>query len=355
MDNRKKAMNPIKSLSSRWLASNTLGIQILGALLKSRWLMLCMLALMALALLTPYEWALRQVLWIASITLLVILTSTTCQTLTNIFNLRRQETHITWCQISILIVIGIWILAFLIIFDIKSDSHYYIALGIIGTLLAWIFQDKVKGVLAFIHLRSHHLLSIDDWIQVPKYDVDGTVTRVTLTTVTIYNWDTTTSTIPINALHSDHFINFQNMMNGNTYGRRMLKTLVLDTTCFHPISANEAEQIKSHVDFRYLPEEEIKEGELNAKLYRIYLYHWMMGHPHVSQRPFLTVRWLDHVEWGLQLQIYAYIMDSGLQAFEWQQSQIIEHIINSLAWFNLRLFQKMSSDDDSSTDQNTEI
>lgn len=339
-------MNPTKSLSKQWLSSNAIGIQILGALLKSRGVLLCITFLVALSIFTPFQRTIHQFLWIASITLFVVLIAAVCHTLTNIFNLRKQETRITWCQISILISIGIWILAFLTIFNIKTDSHYYIAIGIFGTLMAWIFQDKVKGVVAFIHLRGNHLLSIDDWIQVPKYNVDGTVTRVTLTTVTIYNWDTTTSTIPISALHSDHFINLQNMMVGNTYGRRMLKTIVLDTSCFHAISAEESERIKSLVDFRYLPKEEIKEGVLNAKLYRIYLYHWMMGHPHVSQRPFLVVRWLDHVEWGLQLQVYAYIIDSGLQSFEWQQSQIIEHIITSLGWFNLRLFQKMSSDDD---------
>ena len=60
-----------------------------------------------------------------------------------------------------------------------------IVFGIAGSILAWIFQDKIKGAAAFIHLRLNHLLNIGDWIRVPKYNVDGEVTRVTLTTVTV--------------------------------------------------------------------------------------------------------------------------------------------------------------------------
>lgn len=84
--------------------------------------------------------------------------------------------------------------------------------------MTWIFQDTIKGVVAFVHLRLNHLLYIDDWIQVPKLNVDGEVKRITLTTVTLYNWDTTTSSIPTSVLHNDHFINLQRMTDGKTYG-----------------------------------------------------------------------------------------------------------------------------------------
>jgi miniconductance mechanosensitive channel len=232
----------------------------------------------------------------------------------------------------------------------RNYPRYTAALGIVGTLLAWIFQDTIKGVVAFIHLRFNNLLCIEDWIQIPKYNVDGEVKRVTLTTVTIYNWDTTTSSIPTSVLHTDHFVNLKKMLEGKTYGRRMIKTFILDTGLFHTISKEEATRLQQSDDIvRYLPKEMINEGVTNAHLYRLYLFHWLMNHPHVSQHPNLIVRWMEQTESGMHLQVYAFITDSRLAAFEWQQSSIIEHIMKSLEWFGLRLFQIPSSYDASSS------
>lgn len=197
---------------------------------------------------------------------------------------------------------------------------------------------------------------------VDKLGVDGEVQQMTLTSVTVYNWDTTTSTIPISALQTEHFRNLQNMMEGRTYGRRMLKTFVLDTGWFRVLSREEIEKLKERIqsgketrtasneeirDFlsKNLSLDEINEGATNAQLFRLYIYHWLMNHKHISQHPRLIVRWMDHKEGGMELQVYAFIVDSSLAAFEWEQSQIIEHIIKSLDWFGLRLYQSPSAYD----------
>ena len=345
-------------LSKRCLTSKKLGTQICGAALK-RWWLWVIFAACLIPLVTPScahvvnsHW--RQALRFVALTAFVAWAVSVCQTLTIIFNLRKQETGITWCQILILVAIGLWIIGFLFIFRIQNEDKSLVLFGLIGALMTWIFQDKVKGVVTFIHLRSHHLLNIDDWIQVPKYNVDGEVKRVTLTTVTIYNWDTTTSIIPISALHSDHFINLQNMSRGKTYGRRMYMSFTMDTRSFHSISNDEVDQLKNRFKTNNnsvaLPEAEIHEGVLNAQLYRLYLYHWLMSHPHISQQPRLIVRWMEQKEGGMPLQVYAFIIDSRLDAFEWQQSQIVEHIIESLEWFGLRLYQSPTGYDVSKVD-----
>ena len=45
------------------------------------------------------------------------------------------------------------------------------------------------------------------------------------------------------------------------------------------------------------------------------------------------------------LQVDAFLIDTDLPSFEWEQSQIIEHILISLGWFGLRLYQSPSSYD----------
>lgn len=276
----------------------------------------------------------------------VIIAIVACSTLTDYFRLLRKENAITWCQILILVAIGIWIVGIILILGIRLDQENTMILGILGGLMAWIFQDKVKGVVTFIHLRFHHLLSIDDNIIVPKFNIDGEVKKVTLTTVIVYNWDTTTSSFPISALHSDHFINYEQMANGKTYGRLMAKSFIFDTEQFHELSAEEAEQLRNNDEImRYLPEKEVHEGALNAQLFRLYLFHWLMNQPKISQMPRLMVRWMDQKESGMPLQVYVHIMEGSLAPFEWEQSQIAEHVMESLNWFNLRLYQSPSSHD----------
>lgn len=344
-----------KKTSKKHLGSDKLVSQIWGALLKRWWLVLALLALVFTPLLVldgnGHSATLFRQTWylLLILTLGVLVIISVCRTLTDIFNLRKKEEGITWCQIMILFAVLMWLFGFLVIANIQKDSRYYIAVGIAGSVSAWVFQDTIKGVVAFIHLRRHRLLCIDDWIKVPKFQVDGEVKRVTLTTVTVLNWDTTTATIPTSALHADCFINLQKMAEGKTYGRQICKTFLFDIGWFHPLTAEEAARLKqlrkTEESLQYLLEDEIKEGVLNAKLYREYLFHWLMNHPRISQQPFMLVRWMEQNDFGMPLQVFAFLIDGSFAVFEWQQSQIIEKIIESTEWFGLRLYQRPSAFD----------
>lgn len=360
-------MNILNKLSKKNLASERLWRQIFGALVqwqsKLLWAFVLLIAPVSIGIaliIPPGDWI--HGLEFLCLNLVILLTFKTCRRLIDVFNLRKEYTRVTWSYITILVGIGLWIIGFVLIFNIKDNPRVATAIGVVGTLLSWIFQDKIKGVVAFLHLRSHNLLKIGDWLMVDKLGVDGEVQQMTLTSVTVYNWDTTTSTIPISALQTEHFRNLQNMMEGRTYGRRMLKTFVLDTGWFRVLSREEIEKLKERIqsgketstasndeirDFlsKNLSLDEINEGVTNAQLFRLYIYHWLMNHKHISQHPRLIVRWMDHKEGGMELQVYAFIVDSSLAAFEWEQSQIIEHIIKSLDWFGLRLYQSPSAYD----------
>lgn len=360
-------MNILEKLSKKNLASERLWRQIFGALVqwqsKLFWAFILLItpASIGVALIIPPD-DLIPGLEFLCLNLVVLLTFKTCRRLIDVFNLRKEYTRVTWSYITILVAIGLWIIGFVLIFNIEESPRVATAIGVIGTLLSWIFQDKIKGVVAFLHLRSHNLLKVGDWLKVDKLGVDGEVQQMTLTSVTVYNWDTTTSIIPISALQSEHFVNLQNMMEGRTYGRRMMKTFILDTGWFRVLSRDEIIKLKERIqsdkeistasneqtrDFlsKNLSSDEIKEGVTNAQLYRLYIYHWLMNYKHISQQPRLIVRWMEQKDCGMELQVYAFIVDSNLAAFDWQQSQIIEHIIKSLDWFGLRLYQSPSAYD----------
>lgn len=306
----------------------------------SHWWLLALLLSFILLLVKPLENFNYRSPWflMLGVTIISGLVISVCHRLTDYFSLRKKETNITWCQITILIVIGVWILAFLFIFKIQKSPNNFLILGIIGTLMGWIFQDTIKGVVAFFHLRSNHLLQIDDWIQIPKHNIDGVVKHVTLTTVILYNWDTTTSSIPTSILHSNHFINLQKMKENKTYGRLMKKTFIINTGSIHKLSSEEIGILKQMDCVNaYLLDQDIKEDTLNAHLYRLYLFHWLMNQSYISQQPQLVVRWCEQSVSGISLQLYAFVMEGDFSAFEWKQSVIIEHVLESLNWFGLKL------------------
>ena len=342
-------MNPVK----KWISSDKPFLQVLGALFKWRtwyfvaFVVFSVVSAGVLAILAPG--AKLQFGLLIGMNLLAWLIIKACHILTDIYNLRKNENGITACQIIILVALGLWIIGFVLIFDVQTNKKVATAIGIIGVILTWIFQDTVKGIAAFINLRRNHLLNIGDWIQVPDLKVDGQVTKVTLTTLTLENWDTTTSTIPLSALQSKHFMNFQNMSEGKTYGRRMMKTFTFDTGWIHPLSEDEAESLRSgiHGISDYLPAGDIRAGVLNAQLYRTYLYHWLMNDRYVSQKPRLIVRWMEQKDSGMALQVYAFITETNIASFEWEQSRIMEHILQSSEWFGMALYQSPSAYDTS--------
>ena len=345
-------MSLFKKTYRRCISSDKLGAQIFGALIQWRpkafwaFVLLVIPISVGLSLILAPSSAI-QCLLLIGLNLLVWMIIKVCRTLTEVFNLNKNDNGITSCQIIILATMGLWFVGFVLIFDLKFDGRVVAAMGIIGAVLGWIFQDRVKGVVSFIHLRRHHLLNIGDWIKVPKLNVDGRVEKVTLTSVTFSNWDTTTSTIPIDVLQSEHFVNLQNMSEGKTYGRRMVKSFTFDTSWIHPITEQEAKALRSGANgiSACLSDNEIEVGALNANLFRLYLHHWLMNNPCISHRPNLMVRWMDPKDSGMELQIYAFIIDSDIATFEWQQSQIIEHVITSMSWFGMRLYQSPSAYD----------
>lgn len=344
-------MSRYTDFQKKSVSSNNLGRQIIGALLEWNPVYFWTFIILIIPLSIGISYIINSTntyssLYLICLNLVVCLTVKVCHRLLDIFSLRKKDTAITWCYIVILLAFGIWIVCFLLIFKINEDGKVAAAFAAIGAIVSLIFQDKFKGVVTFFHLRMHHFLNIGDWIQVPDKNVDGEVKKITLTSVNISNWDTTTSIIPICMLNTDHFINLQNMMEGRTYGRRMLKTFVFDTNWFCPLTKDIIKTIeqKHHIKL-HLTDDEIGDGILNARVYRLYLYHWLMNNTHVSQQPRLMVRWMEQKESGMPLQVYAFITDSSLASFEWQQSQIIEHIIESAGWFNMQLFQEASAFD----------
>ena len=349
-----------KCMSGKWYL-----LQIAGAILKSSWcfvitmLMVCV----SLVFLGPkihervcchnYASPSAMIYKVGIIAISCTLFGISAYVITNLnklYSLRKQESRITISQIILLAIFGICLTSIVFALGIKKDDNSFIIVSTFGAVLSWIFQDTIKSVAAFFYLRANGLLKIGDWIEVKSNGINGIVRSITLTTVQIENWDTTTSAFPVYILHAEHFKNNQRMLAGKTHGRQMARTFIIDTGWIHPLSDEETNCLRNNLDtdvcFKLSA---IKKGELNIHAFRRYLYHWLMQHTHVCQQPRLFVTWKEQTKEGLPLHIHIFINDTKWEAFEWQQSEITEHVIQSLEMFNLQLYQSPSGYDASNS------
>lgn len=353
-----------RRLSRKCLSGKCFFFQIIGAIFKSIVSILLTIVLMGVVFLltpkffmrlehddysSPYSMSYKVGLIVVSCILFGVATYVITN-LNKLFSLRKQEIRITVNQIALLVIFGVCFMLIVFALGIKQNGNGFIIVTTFGAVLGWIFQDTIKSVAAFFYLRANGLLRIGDLITVQSRGIEGFVRTISLTTVTVENWDTTTSSFPTYILHSEHFKNSQRMMEGKTYGRLMQKAFVLDTGWIRPLSAQDVERLRVELDLDpFVLQKIIKNGMLNIEAFRQYIYHWLMAYPRVSQQPRLVVRWLEQTDEGMPLQLFVYLRDTMFDAFEWQQSLIMEHVIKSMGWFDLQLYQSPSGYDASNS------
>ena len=257
-------------------------------------------------------------------------------------NVKDKLNH--WLQTSILLIITL--LVFVGVWKLISGFKEYGT--IIAAVLGWIFQDYIKGVISYWHLRQAGLLHFGDWIIVQKYGISGMVIDCTLLTVTVRNWDNTISSIAMHSLQAESFQNNQEVLDGKTSGRRMKRDFIIDTSTVRVITDEEKLRIENCL--REMGEDTIalenaKSNSLNISLFRLYLRHWLMNHDEICRFPRLIVALKEPLPEGIPLEVYVFILKTRLAQFELVQSEIEEHILLTMQLFGLRLYQRLSAYD----------
>ncbi|MDD4208475.1 mechanosensitive ion channel domain-containing protein, partial [Mesotoga sp.] len=103
------------------------------------------------------------------------------------------KSYMTVVKIMIYIVAGV--IAVSVLTEI-SPWGILSGIGAMTAVLLVVFRDSLLGLVASIQISKNNLVSIGDWIEVPKFQADGDVIDITLTTIRIQNWDKTITTIP---------------------------------------------------------------------------------------------------------------------------------------------------------------
>lgn len=257
------------------------------------------------------------------------------------------------------IMIVLWIYALLsiilLLFDTKK-SALLTAFGSISALIILVFRDTILGFVASIQVTVNDMVRIGDWITVDKFGADGEVEEINLATVKVRNFDNTTSTIPTYSLISDSFRNWRGMINSD--GRRIKRHVLIKGATVRFVTNEELESFKriqfvsSYIDKKKLDIDKFNMANnidkslnvngrnmTNLGLFRKYIQKYIETHPGINKDMHLLVRHLQPTEKGIPLEIYCFSKDKKWENYEYIMADIFDHIIASVPYFDLELFE----------------
>lgn len=269
----------------------------------------------------------------------------------------------------------IYIVCFLLIIAIltqKQLSNIFIGLGTLSAVLMLVFKDPILGFVGGLQLTVNDMLRIGDWIVMEKSKADGEVLEIGLTTVKVQNWDKTITTIPTYSLISDSFTNWRGMQNSG--GRRIARSFVIDIDTIKFCTPEMLERYKKfQLVTQYIidKEKEIEEynklnniddsnlvngrRQTNIGIFRAYLNEYLAQSPYINKDMTFMVRQLSPTEYGIPLQIYAFSANKEWVKYENIQSDIFDHVFAVVTMFDLKIYQKPSSNTLEKVNSNIDI
>ncbi len=244
----------------------------------------------------------------------------------------------------------------------KSPALLVSGLGAMTAVMMLIFKDPIMGFVAGIQLSANRMLAVGDWLEMPKYQADGDVIEITLTTVKVRNWDQTITTVPTYALIADSFKNWRGMQEVG--GRRIMRSLFIDMHSVGFLTPADIERLRKAQLISTYIDKKIDEIEAhnrthcvdsqsrangrhltNIGTFRAYLLAYLKAHPGMHPDLIMMVRQLQPTAQGLPMQIYAFTRDTAWVAHEGVQSDIFDHLLAVLPEFGLRVYQMPSGND----------
>ena len=244
----------------------------------------------------------------------------------------------------------------------ESPLKFLAGLGALTAVIMLVFKDPILGLVAGIQLSANRMVAVGDWIEIPKFGVDGDVMEIALTTVKIRNFDKTITTVPTQSLINDSFKNWRGMQE--TGGRRIKRSIYIDISS---VRFCDEEMLKRFSKIQYIADyvkdksQEIAQYNETANVdlstlvngrhltnvgtFRAYIEAYLCNHPQISKSLTLLVRQLQPTEHGLPIEIYVFSLETNWLIYESLQADIFDHILAAVPEFDLRIFQHPTGGD----------
>ncbi len=275
------------------------------------------------------------------------------------FRDKPVDSYLQVIQIFMIFVVGMLVVSFL---TGESPWSFLVSLGAASAILMLVFKDTILGFVASIQVSANDSVRVGDWIEMPKYGVDGDVLQINLNNVRIQNWDKTIVTIPTYTLLSDSFKNYRGMQDSG--GRRIKRSINIKISSIRYVTLEEIQQLKKiallkpYIEKReeeiatFNKNEEVDDTVLvngrrmtNIGLFRAYAMAYARKNPNIHQELTLLVRQLAATEHGLPLELYMFTKGTQWAFFEDTMSDLFDHLFAAIKYFHLEVFELPASDD----------
>lgn len=242
----------------------------------------------------------------------------------------------------------------------KSPIYLLSGLTAVAAVLLLVFRDTILGFVAGIQIAANRMFNTGDWIEIPKYGVDGDIISIGLNVVKVQNWDKTISTIPTYTLTTDAVKNWRGMQLSG--GRRIKRSIDIDMRSIEFARSQQLERwrklalIKDYLDDKQsqLEQDAIRcKNEaldvLNSRrltnigTFRAYVSAYLKQHRDINQDMTCMVRQLKPSETGLPIEIYCFTNTTKWVDYEHIQSEIFDHLLAILPVFDLSPYQRVTN------------
>lgn len=239
------------------------------------------------------------------------------------------------------------------IFDVNQKDLLTV-LGAISALIILIFRDTILGFVASVQVAINDMIRIGDWVTMDKFGVDGDVVEINLATVKVRNFDNTITTIPTYSLMSDSFQNWRGMIDSD--GRRIKRHILIKASSIRfldevdLVDLSKIELISSYIDKRKTEIDKYNSANnvdksiaingrnmTNLGLFRKYISQYLHKHPGLNKDLVMICRQLQSTSYGVPLEVYAFSKDKKFENYEYIMSDIFDHIIASVSYFDLEI------------------
>lgn len=267
----------------------------------------------------------------------------------------------SYIQIAMLFIWIIGVASSLAVLIDLSLIDFFTTLGAASAVLLLIFKDTILGFVASIQVAINDTLRIGDWITMDKYGADGNVIEINLSTIQVQNFDKTITTIPTYAVISESFKNWRGMQASG--GRRIKRSILIKSKSIHYLTDSEIENLKKiQLITNYLENKQLElkayntahnidktvlingRNLTNLGVFRKYVQTYIEQHSAINKDMHIMVRQLAPSPHGIPLEIYAFSSDKRWVNYEYIMSDIFDHILSAIGYFDLKLFEMSPTD-----------
>jgi len=294
-----------------------------------------------------------------TIILFIVTVKSVLGTVKDYFKLSSSLKHIPIDSYIQVVMLFLWFIGIILILSVLTGREigtFLASLGALSAIIILVFRDTILGFVSSIQITVNDTVRIGDWITMKGSDADGTVIEVNLSTVKVQNFDNTITTIPTYKLVSDSFINWRGMEESK--GRRIKRSLLIKPSSVKFLENDDIEKLKkvdlisdyiksrvkeinNHNTKNNVDKSMLLNGRnlTNLGLFRVYVEKYLKDHPMTNDNLTLMCRQLEPTSQGIPIQIYTFSKDKEWTKYEGLTSDIFDHLLSSVKYFDLECFE----------------